>query len=137
MPNTKEFYYVYVLLDPFTNLPKYVECTTNLHTRLRGHLNNKKQSPKGIWIRSLLAQGKQPIMQTLEVIADKRLALAKEQSFIRHFLDTGHELFNAKDLNTIAKCHSDKRNYGNGLCRSCYGKDRRRKIKVALASLRS
>jgi len=62
--------FIYGLIDPETNLIRYVGKTNNLKSRFNKHLSecNKKGfwTPKNKWIRSLKERGLSPIMSIIE-----------------------------------------------------------------------
>ncbi len=90
-------YAVYALLDPTDQLVYYVGQTRNPRQRLVGHFKKRHhQGKKAEWVRSLKQNGQKPLMQILEIVPDKATALAKEQEWIRHFIEQGRSLFNAE-----------------------------------------
>ena len=89
---------VYALIDPDDHLIYYVGQTHKPQQRLLNHLTRwPLQVAKTIWIESLKERGKHPIMQTLEVVTSKRIALEREQAWINYFLQQGMPLVNAME----------------------------------------
>lgn len=73
MNNKEIIYQAYVLIDPITNIPRYVGITTRtLGQRFSGHLNDVKNRPdlnkhKTNWFRKLMAQNEMPIIKQVAV----------------------------------------------------------------------
>lgn len=66
---------LYTLTDPETNAPRYIGKTRQkLYNRLATHVHKAKRghdtSPKGDWIRALLAQGLRPGIESLIELPD-------------------------------------------------------------------
>jgi hypothetical protein len=90
-------YAIYALIDPTDNLIYYVGKTCKPLQRFAQHLGARHhKGSKAAWLRSLEQQGQQPIMQILEIVESEEAALAKEQEWIRHFLEKGLPLLNAQ-----------------------------------------
>lgn len=51
-------YYLYALIDPNLNSPKYIGITNNPDRRLREHIEDTATSKKTKWISSLKEGGK-------------------------------------------------------------------------------
>lgn len=83
-------YVIYALIDPNNHLTYYVGQTSAPKERLA-----TRRSSKATWIRRLKGQGKRPIMQILEVVIGKEMALAREQVWINLMLQQGMPLVNA------------------------------------------
>ncbi len=60
--------YIYKLIDPITNLPRYIGKTGNLKNRLNNHLSSSKKRNNYLsnWIKSLLKQDLLPIIEIIE-----------------------------------------------------------------------
>ena len=100
---------VYALIDPDDQLIHYVGQTCNPQKRLVDHLSRwPLQVAKTIWIESLKERGKRPIMQTLEVVPSRRIALEREKAWIDHFLQKGMPLVNVTDKGIISIQHAIK-----------------------------
>ena len=91
-------YVVYALVDPDDHLIYYVGQTSRPKGRLAWHLFKwPLRSAKAAWMQSLKDRGKQPIMQMLEIITSREEALAREQRWIKHWLQQGMPLVNANN----------------------------------------
>lgn len=88
-------YAIYALIDPTDEKVYYVGQTRNPHRRLEQHLAARHhRGKKGEWLRQLNQKGQQPLMKILEIVAGEKAALAKEQEWIRHFLEGEMPLLN-------------------------------------------
>jgi predicted GIY-YIG superfamily endonuclease len=88
-------YVIYALIDPTDHRVCYVGQTRNPQARLAQHLSHRShRGGKGAWIRSLEEKGHRPIMQILERVTDQETALAREQEWIRRFIERGMPLIN-------------------------------------------
>ena len=88
-------YVVYALIDPDDNLVYYIGQTSKPRARLAQHLYKwTLRSAKTIWIDSLKKRGKQPLMQVLEIVTGKKVALARERMWISQLLQQGMPLVN-------------------------------------------
>ena len=71
MEKEKKFL-AYVLVDPNTNIPRYVGITTrSLHVRFLGHRNDIRNRPelnphKTNWFKKLMKEDKLPIIQLVK-----------------------------------------------------------------------
>jgi len=68
--------YIYSLENPLTNEIRYIGKTVNLENRLKGHLKearniSSKTTYKVSWIRSLLKQGQEPILNIIDEVPSK------------------------------------------------------------------
>ena len=81
-------YYLYALMDPNLNIPKYIGITNNPDERLRHHINDKSITKKTKWINSLKDGGLLPTIKILKETQDvnqvikweiKAIALLKEK----------------------------------------------------------
>lgn len=60
-----EYSFIYALIDPNDNIIKYIGKSVNPKRRFANHLCEKKDAPKNIWIRGLIANKQQPILKIL------------------------------------------------------------------------
>ena len=58
-------YYLYQLIDPKLNIPKYIGITNNLQNRLNKHLLDRSITNKTKWIKSLTDEGLRPIIEEI------------------------------------------------------------------------
>lgn len=63
-------YYLYVLVEPEVNIPKYIGITNNPKERLLKHLEDKSITKKTKWIKSLREGGKLPKMVIIKTTND-------------------------------------------------------------------
>lgn len=88
---------IYVLCDP-DGTPRYVGKTNRPRQRLWSHLSMAKsrpwQSVGAAWIKSLLDEGRRPVMQLLEIVPEADAGI-REYEWIRDLLLDGHPLTNA------------------------------------------
>lgn len=59
-------YIIYSISDPLTNEIRYIGSTINFNRRINQHNNDKRNSKKCIWMRSLKDQGLNPVYTILE-----------------------------------------------------------------------
>ena len=61
---------IYVLIDPTTNMVRYVGKANNVGQRYKAHLNRarKHQVHKKNWVEKLKKQGLKPIIQVIDVV---------------------------------------------------------------------
>lgn len=83
--------YIYALIDPETNLIRYIGKTTNLIRRLNSHLTRCKSRKyhSAVWINSLLSKGLKPFLEVLEEV-DENTWVEREKywiSFYKHIVD--------------------------------------------------
>jgi hypothetical protein len=89
-------YIVYALLDPDTLAVRYVGCSRNI---VRRHRSHGSASSAMWWHRDLRAQGKYPILRTLEVVwcvADEWREV--ERRWIGRALAEGADLLNVHHI---------------------------------------
>lgn len=83
---------IYALIDPRSNLVRYIGKTSNRKKRFGFHVRNYDVTPKGKWIQELKALGLQPVLRVIEtinsndrqwwrVIEDKWITLYREKGF--------------------------------------------------------
>jgi len=90
--------YIYALVDPDTDGVRYVGKADNPHKRLEIHLAGyePRTTHKSNWIKSLLAQGKQPELMILEEV-DAAAWQEAEKRWIAYFRKVGVSLTNTTD----------------------------------------
>ncbi len=91
--------YIYALVDPRTNVIRYVGKTKTLSKRLAQHLSKtslRKLTHKNNWIRSLLQHGLVPTLRVLE-ITDLTSANDREIHWIARLRQIGVRLVNGTD----------------------------------------
>lgn len=134
--------HIYVLRDPRSNEVRYVGATTNPEHRLFSHIHlareyEAKQREKGEWIRELLAIGKKPIIETIEIV-ERSKAYDAETKWIEHYcertsllnimqnplLGTSRYYTESSELAVGARPHTRKCICGK--CRTCYFREYRR-----------
>lgn len=100
-------YYVYELIDPTTNEPKYVGSTKDPQRRYAAHL--KPLSDKSAWIHELLKRNEQPLLRLIEKVRDKNRANSRERYWIKCYRRAEIKLFNRHanngdvDISTMEK----------------------------------
>lgn len=89
-------YVVYRLVDPRTQSTFYVGMTDNLETRYIQHLRcSGKNARKNMCVQEIKDAYLLPMLETLEVVEDKPLALKRERYWIQHYRYLGVNLLNA------------------------------------------
>lgn len=96
MSDQRREWHVYALRDPRSNAIRYVGITTNLQKRYSSHLKAKDATPRGIWIRELLAANLAPILEVLETGEDADCQ-TPERRWIATLRATGCDLTNTTD----------------------------------------
>lgn len=100
-------YFIYGLASPFEDEIKYVGCTSDMTTRLYGHVakarslkrHNKLASGKNklyAWIDSLLIKNMRPKMIELFTAKDINLASEAEENFIKEIKPEFNSKYNHK-----------------------------------------
>ena len=90
---------IYALIDPRTNLVRYVGKSQNPATRLRRHIheaNKGNTTHKCCWIASLLHLNLKPILSILEV-CEHAVWKEREIYWIAFYRELGADLTNCKD----------------------------------------
>lgn len=91
--------YIYTLSDPSTNTVKYIGKTVDIKQRYKDHIKVAKSTnihtPNINWVRSLINEGKQPIMEIIDEIDCDWEWL--EQYWISQFKTWGFNLKNITD----------------------------------------
>jgi group I intron endonuclease len=89
--------FIYALIDPINGDVRYIGKTIDLKVRFRLHLNQTwKNIHKNNWIKALLAQGKEPIMEVIETIpnSDDTDWQIRETHWIQFYRALGSPLTN-------------------------------------------
>ena len=89
-------YFVYELIDPRTDTPRYVGITATPNHRWHSHIDDSdtQNREKRAWIRELMEEGLVPDMQIIERVRTREEALEREGYWIRHYLRQGIPLTN-------------------------------------------
>jgi group I intron endonuclease len=87
--------YIYTLVDPLTNLVRYIGKANNIDIRLKEHIRKSKYSKtyKNNWINSLLKEGFEPIIKVIDVVSNDDWGFW-EQFWIDQFKIWGFNLTN-------------------------------------------
>lgn len=85
--------YIYALLCPTTDELRYVGKTVDLTSRYNTHCNDKTNTYRGKWIRSLKMHGHKPVMIVLEQ-SDSDNWIEAESFYIQYFKSIGCRLTN-------------------------------------------
>lgn len=92
--------YIYALVDPRTQLIRYVGKTNNLATRLRRHRTENGRSLRHCWLGELRELGLQPRLLVLQLVSGDWQAA--EKKWIARLRAEGHDLFNVNKGGTGA-----------------------------------
>jgi hypothetical protein len=65
--------FIYELVDPITNLPRYIGKAKNPQIRYSGHLNDKSLTYKSNWVQGLLSKGMKPILNIIDIVSEKEV----------------------------------------------------------------
>lgn len=90
-------YYVYSLIDPFTNKIRYIGKSHDPHKRLIHHLQwsaLKSKTHKNIWIKSLLKRNSQPVLKIIAKTNTYKNIDRLEKKYISLFKNKGYNLTN-------------------------------------------
>lgn len=93
----KKTSYIYVLVDPFSELVRYVGKTTNPDLRFRRHIKDaydQKHDHKSNWIASVLKREGKPILKIIETCGTDWKE--RETYWINYFRSQGVDLTNSK-----------------------------------------
>lgn len=85
--------FIYELIDPITNTPRYIGKAKNPQTRFSGHINDKSGTHKVNWIQSLLKQGLKPILNKIDEVPEKEIDFW-EKHYISLYKSWGFNLTN-------------------------------------------
>lgn len=91
-----DFTYIYELIDPRDNLPKYIGKTIDLNKRFKGHIFEAKRGDKGlknIWIRKLLKLNLLPIIKKIDLVKSEQ-SNYYEILYIKQYKENGFILKN-------------------------------------------
>ena len=88
---------IYALLDPDTGAVRYIGQSKRRYARFKDHLNDRSQTHRSHWIRSLLARGLLPLFATLEWIPDGVRWAESERAWIAAARSAGCDLVNGTD----------------------------------------
>jgi len=115
--------YIYSLKDPITLEIRYVGQTNNIERRFRDHIsssindrNNKYNTHKSRWIRKLINNGYEPIIEVIDQCVTVDESNSLERFYINKFTNEGLQLTNSYStdvtdfsLDTRKKMSSAKR----------------------------
>lgn len=87
--------YIYMLVDPLTNLVRYIGKANDIDVRFKEHIRKSKYSKtyKNNWINSLLKEGFEPIIEIIDIVSDNDWGFW-EQFWIDQFKVWGFNLTN-------------------------------------------
>ena len=87
--------YIYMLIDPVTNLVRYIGKADNIQIRLKEHIRKSKytKTHKNNWINSLLEKDLKPIVEVIDMVSDNEWGFW-EQFWIDQFKNWGFNLTN-------------------------------------------
>lgn len=85
--------YIYALCDPDTGDIRYVGKTNNLALRLRSHQNERRETRKCQWLKSLKRSGRLPLIRILEIVGEENWE-DKERFWIAELRSYGVDLTN-------------------------------------------
>lgn len=80
-------YYLYALIDPNLNSPKYIGITNNPDRRLQEHIEDTAITKKTKWISSLKEGGKLPSIEILRETDNVNEVIEWEKQFIKDLAD--------------------------------------------------
>jgi hypothetical protein len=103
-PPTAEM--IYTLIDPRTNLARYVGRSCNPEARYKGHVYktaNRELTVKGKWISELRALGLRPSMTVVEnVESTTEKVIERERRWIFHYIQQSAPLTN-REINMLPR----------------------------------
>lgn len=91
-----ESVFIYALCDPESMTVRYIGKAKNLEHRLKAHMNDKDDTRKARWIRSLRERNLAPVVIVLEIIDEQKWQEA-ERRWIALYRNTGLDLTNHTD----------------------------------------
>lgn len=77
-------YYLYALIDPNLNSPKYIGITNNPERRLQEHIEDSTITKKTKWISSLKEGGKLPTIKVLKQTNNVHEVIEWEKEYIKN-----------------------------------------------------
>jgi hypothetical protein len=86
--------YIYVLVDPFTDEVRYVGKSIRPRERLANHCNEQSVTWRTNWIRTVLAQGKRPLLRIVQILDRDEDWRAAERDWIAGLKERGARLTN-------------------------------------------
>jgi len=90
-------HYIYVLIDPLTNMVRYIGKTDNVRRRYMEHIREcnwtKKKSHKAYWILKLLKNNQKPIVEIIEETTSEHSSFW-EMHYISLYRSWGFNLIN-------------------------------------------
>lgn len=78
-------YFLYQLIDPNLKIPKYIGITNNLEERLYRHLIDNSITKKTKWIKSLIKEGKRPLIEMIKSTTDVHEVINWEIEYIAKY----------------------------------------------------
>jgi len=87
-------YSIYVLMEPSSDIVRYVGISCNTEKRMSEHLKEKRLCHRVNWIQSLISNGLYPKMEIIEEGLNKEDVLNKEKFYIKFFKSMGANLTN-------------------------------------------
>ena len=87
--------FIYGLIDPNTNIIRYIGKSDKPKTRLSNHIQTSKKSKthKSNWINSLIKEKKKPIITILEEVNIENWE-EREKFWIKKYKDDGYDVTN-------------------------------------------
>lgn len=85
--------FIYELIDPRTNEPKYIGKSINISNRLSAHLKDKAKTYKTNWIKGLLELNLKPIINVIDEVNEDEWSFW-EQHYIDLYKSWGFKLTN-------------------------------------------
>ncbi len=90
---------IYALIDPRDDTVRYVGCAIDVDERLSGHIHDKSNTPKCLWLADLKQQGLLPRVEVLETGCSFSGAFNREAYWIQKMLRSGAPLTNVVSVN--------------------------------------
>ncbi len=85
---------IYALIDPRDNTVCYIGCAIDIDERLRGHLQDRSNTPKCHWLADLRRNALLPDVEVLETGCSFSGAFNRESYWIQKMLRAGAPLTN-------------------------------------------